>query len=63
MYKKKLNKKKLSFSIITPLLNDKRIKNVFLCLKRQTYKNFEHIVIDGGSNKEILKIINKNDYS
>ena len=47
--KKKISKKSLSFSIITPVLNDKRIINVIKSLKKQTYKNFEHIIIDGGS--------------
>ena len=47
----KFKKKKLSFSIITPVLNDKRVLNVINCLKKQTYKNFEHIVIDGGFKK------------
>lgn len=59
--KKKINKKKLSFSIITPVLNDKRLLNVIHSLKKQTYKNFEHIVIDGGSRPNIIKILKKND--
>ena len=51
---------KIFFSIITPVLNNSKIKNVFSCLKKQTFKNFEHIVVDGGSNKKVLKILNKN---
>ena len=51
---------KIFFSIITPVLNNSKIKNVFSCLKKQTFKNFEHIVVDGGSNKSVLKILNKN---
>ena len=57
----KFKKKKLSFSIITPVLNDKRVLNVINCLKKQTYKNFEHIVIDGGSKPPIIKILKKNN--
>ena len=53
-------KQKIFFSIITPVLNNSKIKDVFSCLKKQTFKNFEHIVVDGGSNKRVLKILNKN---
>ena len=56
----KKNKKKILFSIITPVLNDKRILNVINSLKKQSYKNFEHIIIDGGSKKNILNILKKN---
>ena len=59
--KKKISKKSLSFSIITPVLNDKRIINVIKSLKKQTYKNFEHIIIDGGSKPSIIKILKKNN--
>ena len=62
----KKNKKKILFSIITPVLNDKRILNVINSLKKQSYKNFEHIIIDGGSTDETLNILkeyeNKIDY-
>ena len=43
---------KFFFSIITPVLNNPEIKNVFKCLKNQSFRNFEHIVIDGGSKKK-----------
>ena len=59
--KKKISKKSLSFSIITPVLNDKRITDVIKSLKKQTYKNFEHIIIDGGSKPSIIKILKKNN--
>ncbi len=59
--KKKIDRKKLSFSIITPVLNDKRVLNVIESLKKQTYKNFEHIIVDGGSKPSVIKIIKKND--
>ena len=58
--KKKLNKKKISFSIITVVLNQKKIINNFNSLNNQTYKNFEHIVIDGKSTDGTLEIIKKN---
>ena len=51
---------KFFFSIITPVLNNPEIKNVFKCLKNQSFRNFEHIVVDGGSKKNTIKIINKN---
>ena len=54
-------KKKIKFSIITPVLNnEKYIKDNLYSLKKQTYKNFEHIIIDGGSKDNTLKIIKKN---
>jgi glycosyltransferase involved in cell wall biosynthesis len=59
--RKKIISKNLSFSIITPVLNDKRILNVINSLKKQTYKNFEHIIIDGGSKPNVLNIIKKNE--
>ena len=52
--------KRLMFSIITVSLNQPKIVNNFKSLRSQTYKNFEHIVIDGGSNDETLDIIKKN---
>ena len=56
----RLKKNKISFSIITVSLNQKKIKNNFKSLINQTYKNFEHIVIDGGSTDGTLDIIKKN---
>ena len=54
-------KKKFKFSIITPVLNNQKyIKNNLASLKKQTYKNFEHIVIDGGSKDNTIDIIKKN---
>lgn len=55
-----LNKSELSFSIITPVFNDKRILTNLNSVFKQTYKNYEHIVIDGGSNFETLEILNNN---
>lgn len=48
----------MKISIITATLNSE--KNLADCLKSvavQTYKNIEHIVIDGGSNDKTLEII------
>ena len=54
-------KNKIKFSVITPVLNnEKYIKDNLHSLKNQTYKNFEHIIIDGGSKDKTLKIIKKN---
>jgi glycosyltransferase involved in cell wall biosynthesis len=55
-----INKRKPFFSIITVVLNQKKISRVFKSLKNQSYKNFEHIVIDGGSTGGTLNIIKKN---
>ena len=58
--KKKLEEKKISFSVITVSLNQKKIKKNIYSLSKQTYKNFEHIIIDGGSADGTLEIIEKN---
>jgi glycosyltransferase involved in cell wall biosynthesis len=53
-------KKKITFSIITPVLNsDRFIKRTLLSIKHQSFQNFEHIIIDGGSTDKTLKIIKK----
>ena len=41
-------------------MNQKKIKKNIYSLSKQTYKNFEHIIIDGGSTDETLEIIKKN---
>ena len=49
-------------SIITVVLNNERyLEEAIESLKSQTYRNFEHIVIDGGSSDRTLEIIKKND--
>ena len=54
-------KKKITFSIITTVLNNEKfIKKNMLSVKNQTFKNYEHIIIDGGSKDQTLKIINQN---
>ena len=41
----------MRFSIITVVLNDvKNIEKTILSVKNQTYKNYEHIIIDGISS-------------
>jgi len=56
----KKKSKKILFSIITVSLNQPKIISNFKSLNRQTYKNFEHIVIDGGSTDRTIDIIKKN---
>ena len=53
-------KRRLLISIITVSLNQPKIVNNFKSLREQTYKNFEHIVIDGGSTDKTINIIKKN---
>ena len=55
----KKRKQKLLFSIITVSLNQPKIIHNFKSLRKQTYKNFEHIVIDGGSTDKTINIIKK----
>ena len=51
----------LKFSIITPTFNsEKTIKKCIQSIKNQNYENIEHIIIDGGSSDNTLKIINEN---
>ncbi len=54
-------KKKIYFSIITPVLNgEKYIKKNLDSLKIQTFRNYEHIIVDGQSTDNTLQIIKKN---
>lgn len=51
------NKKKI-FSIVTPTLNSKKfISKTIHSIHRQTFKNFEHIIVDGRSTDGTLKIL------
>lgn len=50
----------MKISIITCVLNNSKfIKNSLISFKKQTYKNKEHIVIDGGSTDGTVQIIKK----
>ena len=49
------------FSIITPVLNDKEgLAKTIKSLEIQDLKNFEHIVIDGGSTDGTAEFIKNN---
>ena len=53
-------KKKIYFSIITPVLDgEKHIKRNIDSLKKQSFKNYEHIIIDGKSKDNTLQILKK----
>lgn len=55
--------KNFKFSIITVTLNsEKFLRRCLNSVKHQTYKDFEHIIIDGGSTDSTIKILN-NDKS
>ena len=57
--KKKFTKKP-EFSIITVVLNNRELlEQTIKSVLSQTYKNFEYILIDGGSNDGSLRIIKK----
>ena len=57
-------KKKIIFTIITPVLNgEKYIKKNISSLKKQNFKNYEHIIIDGKSNDKTIEIVKKNKNS
>ena len=52
--------KKIKFSIITPSLNsDKSLAYTLSSIYEQSYKNFEHIIVDGGSTDHTLDVIKK----
>ena len=53
-------KKNLKVSVVTPVLNcSKYIEQCIQSVIDQSYENFEHIIIDGGSNDGTLEIIKK----
>ena len=59
---KKSKKDEPLISVITVVLNNERyLEEAIESLKFQKYRNFEHIVIDGGSTDRTLEIIRKND--
>jgi glycosyltransferase involved in cell wall biosynthesis len=56
-------KKKPFFSIITVVFNgEKFLKETILSLANQTCKDYEYIIIDGGSNDSTLDIIKDNSH-
>ena len=53
-------KKNLKISVITVTKNsEKFLEENINSLKNQTYKNFEHIIIDGNSTDRTVEIIKK----
>merc|ERR1711966_66369 len=56
----KLLNKKYKISVITVTKNSKKfLEENILSLKKQSYKNYEHIIIDGDSTDGTQKIIQK----
>ena len=56
-----MSKVKPYFSIITVCYNsEKTIERTISSLRNQTFRNFEYIIIDGGSTDSTLEIIKKN---
>ena len=52
--------KKMKISIITVVYNNKSyLEDAILSVKNQTYKNIEHIIVDGGSTDGTVEIIKK----
>ena len=50
----------MKISIITVTLNsEKTIRDTINSVLSQDYKNFEHIIVDGGSKDETLNILNQ----
>jgi len=59
-----MNKNLPLVSIITPTYNQARfIEDTILSVKNQSYKNIEHIIIDGGSTDNTINILRKYKYS
>ena len=53
-------KKKPYFSIVTVVLNkEKTIEKTIKSVLKQSFTNFEYIIIDGGSNDKLLQIIKR----
>ena len=53
-------KEKILFSVITPTYNrSEKLKNCFLSLQKQTFSNFEWLIIDDGSIDETKALVDK----
>ncbi len=60
MFEDLLSVKKPKISILTPSLNHGRfLVETIESILSQSYRNFEHIVIDGGSTDNTIEILNK----
>lgn len=47
-------------SIVTPVYNsEKYLEKCILSIKNQSYENYEHIIVDGGSTDDTLSIIKR----
>ncbi len=59
---KNLYKKKPLITIITVVKdNPKLLEKCILSIAQQKFRNFEHIIIDGGSREDTLSVIRKNE--
>jgi len=59
IFKSNLPNKPLITIITAVLNNEKYLEESILSLHKQKYMNYEHIVVDGGSNDETINIIKK----
>ena len=52
----------MKFSIITPCYNSaEHIEQCILSIKNQGYRDFEHIIVDGGSTDDTLEVIKRHE--
>lgn len=50
----------MKVSIVTPTYNNSKfIEETIISIKKQTYRSFEHIIVDGGSDDETPEIIER----
>ena len=61
MFSKEENKTITKLSVVTIVLNDKEgFIKTFESLRTQTFSDFEHVVIDGGSTDGTVEFIQEN---